>query len=258
MQSEDENIKAEQEAAREFVANLSCILFIDTGKWLHAIGSGTLIQIKGRLFVATAAHVIRGCNPDQIKIGSPIIEHHFFQVFHLGISGGRDEDKADLAWIEIGIPPEYEIENIITETNPFLGNLTIEDPIIVSGFPDRDVKYAEKNAVFTTSASHFGYITGIVENEKWDATFDKKYHILLEYNRQMKIGISEFGEAPPAWGLSGGGIWMNDKKQRKLRLAGIQTSWDGPKEMLHGIKIEYWLEYLFGSHYEFKKSIQII
>jgi hypothetical protein len=258
MQSEDEEIKAEYEAARHFVERLSCILFIDTGKWLHAIGSGTLIQIKSRLFIATAAHVIRDCNPGQIKIGSTLIVHYFFRVLHLGVFGGRDEDKADVAWIEVEIPAEYEIENIINETNPFLEDLTIEDPVIVSGYPDRDVKYSEVNKVFTTSASHFGYITGIVEDAKWDNAFDKKYHILLEYNRQMRLGLTEFTEAPPAWGLSGGGIWMNDKKQRKLRLAGIQISWDGPKEILHGIKIENWMGYLFGSHFEFKNKIQVI
>lgn len=247
MNEESESMQ-QNEQARIYAESHSCVIFSDIDGWLEQIGSGTIVSLFGKYFVATAAHVISQSNRDQLAIGSILLNHQFFKIINMAFVGGREDEKEDLAWIEVEFPNCIESTKPIDQSNLYQGDILISDTLMISGFPNDEVKKIRKDQINTTNLTHFGYMTGIIENTRWESEYVEDYHILMDYDREMWISPTEKRPAPTAWGLSGGGIWYNDKSHRSLRLAGIQNSWDGPMEKISGIKISEWLAFLVQSY----------
>lgn len=222
----------------------SCIIFSEASGWLTPIGSGTIVVVSNKFFVCTASHVIRQSNQSQLKIGSQLLDHDFFSIKSLKTLGGGDEEKEDLAWIEIEPPSGITLNNVADDSKFYSGPVVSQDDYVISGFPSALVKERKTEDVNLTNLQHFAYITGTTNDVSWGNEYDNDYHIVLEYLKQMyKVG-GETTHAPTAWGISGGGIWFIDRERKMLRLAGVQTGWDGPNERIYGIKISAWLTFL--------------
>src|SRR4051812_43841015 len=83
---------------------VSILTWSDRSQQPEAIASGTCVQIAERYFLATAAHAIKGVNPEHFFIAAGN-EHRMVQersrIVGVGFVGGEDDDPLDVGWLEV-------------------------------------------------------------------------------------------------------------------------------------------------------------
>jgi hypothetical protein len=163
----------DKEAIKKILEPQTCSIFSLISGRYEFLGSGSVVQVERVLYVCTAAHVIFHSNPQQIRIGSVLIRPQVFKIKGLRHIGGRDEDKEDLAWIEIEPPDGIVLNNIAKETDFRIELGKVSDDYIISGFPEELVEELTIGKLERTTLRHFAYITGLRPVEDWSNIYDK-------------------------------------------------------------------------------------
>ena len=241
-------------AIQDYLQKRTCVIFTKIDGKVDALGSGTILKIGEKYFVSTAAHVINQSNPSQIRIGSELVNNQYFKITDYRYIGGGEEEKEDLAWFEVEPPNDGQLTNIIFDSEFHTETKYYEDVYLISGYPECLIPARTSQNPHTLQIAHFFYQTRLVDPEKWTREFDKDYNLLLEYKKEMVLPDNSLTRIPYAKGISGGGIWYYDQNTRKIRLTGIQIGWDGENEIIYGIQIKHWLQYLHATKPEEKNG----
>jgi hypothetical protein len=204
----------------------------------ECLGSGVFVNLSGRHFIATAAHVI--------KDDPRILNDHFYLQ-----NGCLDSDKPtrmlqkrahpvlDIGFLEIADQPRAEMTQ---------GQLHLEIPLpgstmFVIGHPVCRIERDAKRREFIVNRSAFGTNAIDLQNDYWKLAYPVE-GVCVE-NGAWKYG-EKFPETPH--GFSGGGCFGISKTERagleviEYKLLGIQYSWDDVGRWVKVVPIEHWLD----------------
>ena len=248
------------------------------------IGTCIAIKLGERYFLASAAHVIQNADNLQVLIRDQV-------TLSISDSIARHYDTGlDLGLIEI--PPsdshcfEFLSQNVL--------GTTISDeqeiPVMVMGFPSQfcqPLKEIDLTTELTTRIIGCGTLTFntvLLHKSEWpkEGLPDENgnYRPLIE-SRDILIDYHPKSEVKPftpktagtnnpsveclsldPHGISGGGIWFSQMAQKPTgvqfpdaRLIGLQLGWHREKNLLRGIRIEAWLDFVRENYPDLKNVI---
>ncbi|HDY64797.1 MAG TPA: serine protease [Phycisphaerae bacterium] len=241
----------------------------------ESVGSGVLIKLGQKYFIATAAHVI----PEKHSIEivpvpgkSPI---HRFQL------RGACE-KNDVGFLELLPGDENNLrDEAFTECACMAStiDLTSEYDVLVVGYPV-DYHFETQSQETICDASTFRTI--IIPQKKWpklteidpERPINKNTDIFLDYDplngvigfptNESSLDLVHHPDSTPPKpeGMSGGGIWSYSGKTLKNSgiwspgsyLLGIETSFFSKKKLMRGVRISAWCD-LIRSHYPKEETV---
>lgn len=217
-------------------------------------GSGVLIKIADRIFVLSAAHVIRA----DIDINLGIIPHQS----RFSILNKWSNDETDVGFLELS-PTEVQLR-LSEYSAPYPVGMKKAQPIpskrttlALCGFPSGEASHTSRGREIPAT-----YITvALLAFEQWpedlQSRFDPKKTFVIPYgekwggpfvdgNKQPREPISPFG-------MSGCGLWYYDPSTENAdkpiyALVGIQHSYNRRHQVLVGTLIDQLIDKL-SQHY---------
>jgi hypothetical protein len=181
-------------------------LYRFNGTYPAPCGSSVLLMVKGKKFLVTAAHVLEGTCPGEIKLGfgdkfiTPFCDWYFL-----------DNKKLDLAVMEIN----GELEKSLSAIYDFydLGSINPDHEISMDqifftfGYPATLTKFTSKLKKLEVGA--LAYSTELQKIETClDLGFHPNTHLVLVLKKKISSSITHNRISPPyQHGMSGSGIW---------------------------------------------------
>lgn len=234
-------------APHTFKYSIAIMQYYSTGK--NYVGSGTLIKIGPRFFIATAGHNLAGV-PDECLYyvySKEMVDEQLPFIRRKPLANEREPDP-DVGYIEI--PSETAISMNekeflpLNRIRPFIAAWPTR--VFLTGFPAEMVPFesALKNK-FNLSA--IGYLTEIKMVSK---SHDKSKDIYIDYELTSVFVEKQLGmDMPKPYGLSGGGLWVlpiNDRTElwrpSDTTLIGIERSWLKDSSCVRCTQIQHWLK----------------
>lgn len=215
------------------------------------VGSGTLIQIASRLFIATAGHNLAG-GPDNClyMAYSKGMVYEQLPFIRRRPSENEREPDPDVGYLEISSETAVSMKEKeflpLNRIRPFIA--TWPTRVFLTGFPAEmvPVESALKNK-FNLSA--IGYLTEIRMDSKLPDQHDESMDIFIDYELNSVFVEKQLGMVmPKPPGLSGGGLWALPINHRSelwrpsdTTLIGIERSWRKDLSCVCCTQIQHWL-----------------
>jgi hypothetical protein len=227
-----------------------------------ANGSGTLIQILGRVFICTAGHVIPSNPTGRIW---PLLRQirHEGDGFPAYASFGR-HPELDVGYLEIH--PDAIEKYFGGDTFTTIDHIAVrgsgrpQHSVLVVGAPaaHREIT-RDSRTEMTYKANVMTYWTVPLSVSEWPVVPvvnrppDESVDIFLNYPKDEAISADGRGpvDLPNPEGVSGGGIWDQEFNAGRvwdpsaIKLVGIQVAWNEQERYLRGIQIRHWLRLLY-------------
>lgn len=235
------------------------VLYSDSEK-LEQIGSGVLIDVKGKAFLLTAAHVTdwmgKGslCIPIDNRIEE--ITGHFASI---SVPSGltRQADKLDMAYFSLDDNIAARLKDsfsILSRKEYWLtDNLMEGDVYTFTGYPLSKAKNSSTNQY---TSEIFSYTGEAAINRKYETLkFDPDSNILINF-RLKKATDPSSGEKrrpPHPNGISGGAIFRWSKHQPnpiERTLVGIGHTYLSKHNCLVGTKLQQFIGFIAANHNE--------
>jgi hypothetical protein len=231
------------------------------------LGSGTCIRLGNQLFVATAAHVLKGCTVTDLRV---VVKgdngRTYLKVKKLGFQGGESDDLTDVGWLEV--EPEEQVWALLPERLLLTEQRPPKCVAIVVGVPlhrassEQRVEFSRPFLDIKTqwNLQHLGWATNIVDRADWpkdiSRIYSEDYHYLLEYSGVTDLETGDRLGLIDPHGMSGGGIWMLPIEAAesplwipdKAVLAGIQTGFIANSHVLCGNRLKHWARLMLQDH----------
>jgi hypothetical protein len=250
----------------------SSVTLLDTNPKKHELSSGTLIEVNGRVFVATARH----CIP-------------FSPQGRLWILPDRPKKSAEgmLGFITSGKHPEYDVGFLELTPESFQDYLPNKSCHSLSsirllgcgrenrlctlvGSPEQFVKYGKVNGESSFAARVMSFSTFVRQPDNWpvpptnDRPFDAAVDVVLDYPEDgtQRLDTGEPIQLKSPDGFSGGGLWDQGFEQGELwstdsvGLFAIQSTWHESERYVRAIQIVHWLNLLRSHISELKDVIE--
>lgn len=233
-------------AMRDHLHHRSVALLLeDEAGQVTEVGSGTLIEIGGRCFVATVAHNFDNRQMRQVGVCPYGDVGHYSHLTPKNIAWGRRDDS-DLGWIELH-------PNSATSMQPWGSVFVPLDRIRVAPMgKDQPMYLLGQPSEFIKSLTIQGKpVVGLralpifVPTVDVQAGGDPARDIYLMYPERLPTTHGTM-ELPRAFGLSGSGIWAVNPRSDGFwspdmaQLVAIQRSWR-EWEWLRGTYVSEWL-----------------
>ncbi|MFC4687964.1 hypothetical protein ACFO4P_13545 [Epilithonimonas pallida] len=236
--------------------NSTCHFLIIKNAIPEPHGTGVFVQIFGKHFLFTAAHVAEDLQTS-ISIGidskNALTLGGVWLINELGKNQKREDDKIDIAILEL----DKESIEKVTGKYSFLNEnqLGINHEIVplpyytAIGFAATQNKFNKhKNQLRSTP---FIYNTIPAEKKIYtDMTFDESLNILVKYSKKNVIDNATKAKVtgPNAYGMSGGGLWfiptqlIADNENVDKKLVSILTEWSSKKNIWVSTRIDVFTE----------------
>lgn len=254
------------EKARKFTY---CLIIDD-----KTIGTAISIKLGEHYFLATASHVIENAN--DIKL----ITHNQIANCVTDILAKHCDSRNDLSLLEISSSDSEYFDDFLSFDCLYITNEDEKlNPALVVGYPCKfcntvkEVVLSKNSIVKLTRCDSVSFHTNTLPCSKWPCdglpNEDGNYKqlvigrdILLDFRPKPEIKpftSQTAGTANPAikcsplnpHGMSGGGIWLPQSTEGKEKitysktcLIGIQLSWYPDRNLLRGIRIGAWLDFV--------------
>jgi hypothetical protein len=213
------------------------------------IGSATCIQIAGRNFLATAAHVILPYPDEQLLIVHQGVGP--LPIMNRGTRGGSTNDTDDVAWLEVSADTAARIEKTFIPLSHLHISLTHDPELwtLMYGFPSKLIdktKLAQQELGVTPLA----YSTGTIAPENWPSDCDPSSDVVLNYpDKNNRLENGREYQLPDPHGMSGGGFWFVTPKTGSIwhpeaHLFGIDRAWWPHRRFARGTQVRRWLNVL--------------
>lgn len=233
-------------AAGRYVAkHFTCFIAKNHGK-PRLLGSGTLIRVEQRVYVATAKHLFEGLGP------SDLIAVYWNEKDHRAGVGRSEIVEAqgdlDLAALPLDIQdPDVGLSLDALGTARTSGH---NELFVISGIPTQS--FACDEASRTVVAGHWSLGLVALPQQSWPApgALNLDRHILFNYTKAFALdGNGKPMQAIDPPGLSGGGVWevpISDEGiwlPEQARLVAVQSSVETKKwRFLCATRIRHWVE----------------
>jgi hypothetical protein len=228
---------------------------------LEQIATSVALQLGDRVFLLTAAHVTDQRNDGLLHIPtSSGIEEVLgtFVSLELPRTGQREDDKVDVAYIELELELGLKLTKKVTPLNRknlSLFDLYLEgDLYTFAGFPWRKTKITKDNTASTTLTTYSGEA---VSEKRYKALgYSPAYHTVIKFRRKKSVSISSGvrNTAPLPHGISGGGVfsWQKDLAQAprepELRCTAVGHTYKAREHLLIGTRLCVYLAMIEQSH----------
>ncbi len=207
----------------------------ETGE--DCIGSGVLVNIRGRHFIATAKHVMER-NPRVIHRDFYLLNNRCGTDNPIRILKSGKHPVLDVGFLEIAVPPSSEItQDQICFQTPLKAGC-----VHVIGHPVCTIQRIEKRHEFIINRCSFGSVVSEVAKDYWK--LDYPVDGVRPDNGMWVNGHPMLD----VLGFSGGGCFGISKTVRaeleviEYKLLGIQYSWHKRERWVKVIPIEHWFE----------------
>ncbi|HQZ65733.1 MAG TPA: hypothetical protein PLY87_11680 [Planctomycetaceae bacterium] len=282
------------DGAGEFLRKHSVLFHYEKGG-ARQTASGSLVEIGGKLFVATARHTIPNGTQMLEFVGANVT---YIEASEEKVPGKRDwKGRADIKVLKGGRHERLDVGFI--EIDPFALNVLKHESISLSsvsvgaqqygrtafvfGYPfelERIGKLSETERIL--HAMSLTYSNPVLAPEEWpevpsdDRQPEEHIDCLMRYSRDDQFkSIVPIGRnrnyhsvqlpelLPAVFGMSGGGFWQRwtpiADSQLWLacdyKLFAIQSSWSERGQYIRGIQIRHWLDLVSESYPELKPLI---
>lgn len=235
-----------QQAVWQYLVAIVGIMSPDEGS---VEGTGTIIELGGRVLLVTAEHVI-----SQIEAKG-----------YLGVAFSNGNNKAytcapgpfikhppiDVAFVCIP-RPELPASDRLVCPERLIGRSSTgveKDLLFIDGFPGNDSKFWQLLKGIRSKTFTFAAYAGV---SKW-AAFDPAIHFAIRFEPNHCIGIDgKSADMPiPPDGLSGTAVWNMRRKEvgpnwtpEDGRVVGIVQRWDPDGQCLIATRIEHILPFV--------------
>lgn len=222
---------------------------------LGSQGSGTCINIGGRFFIATAAHVIKGYPKKHYMV---VTAETSCDVLRL-IGGGFRSDEFDVGWLELHPRAAAASGRHFLDLQRLAPFRTGEnDALVVFGAPMAEQTQGTHQGLprFTATAMmrEVGYLSA-------ETVAQDPHRPELYLDWRDPHGTPDTPDYPAPYGVSGGGVWALNPADRWLpsciQLVGIEFSQrnGGGHRFLVGQQMQVWLEMVAEDIPELSESI---
>ena len=253
-------------AVQPYIADRSVAIICQSAGTPKDLGSGTLVQIGDKTFIATAGHVIEGyALPDLVILPFKGKDRHRFAPLSMGACQG-----SDVAWIEV-IParaldsPPWQAATL---NSIQCGVDHIWDVVAFHGFP-RELLRLSSGTVRPHLLAQLYFAGGTVATADWpnniDPPLDPRKDLVVDYTLTGRVPGDPLGRTvPDPYGVSGAGIWSFGSHVPGLwspacaRLIGIDRSWVSGKRLLFATQMQYWLDCLANSYPDLQALIDAL
>ena len=234
---------------RDYISQYRCPIIKhktdEEGEFGELLGSGSFIELHGRVFILTNYHVSKQSEADSLAFMMKGSDN----IFKLSKESVFLDYPFDLSLILIN---SQIWENRPPETNciPIEKFLDIEDPLehelfAFTGFPGASSKFLHEKLYI----KGFCYTARIISLPT-DERVDPDYHIGLEWNPEKATSVDMVKEVLPSpKGMSGSTLWNTrfveslhkgiEWSPSQADVSGIIWGWPSNKNLLISTKVKY-------------------
>lgn len=240
---------------KHFTSDRACAVIGGSRSFKSAIGSAVCIEIAGRYFLATAAHVIEAFADDDILLLPRGESNHPGMSFIRRSHPRNKHYRYDIAWMEIEYPEWLKsgLRALTLEQTACNRRHSRHQPILFAqGFPSREV--------IITSVNTFSPLSMCLASTSVDAGQGAN-GVAIEYPPQDPADVGL--ELVHPEGFSGGGMWTWNPlsiwphiNAEAEKLVGIIVEYDPVAKHLVSIGMEYWFELVAQDNPELLDHIQ--
>lgn len=247
----------------------NCIALLDTDNGYEP-GTGTLISIGPRLFIATAAHVIP-LNPNG-RLFATSGKWKNPEKGMLEFLRYRRSKECDVGYLELN--PDVACE-FLDKEGCSLGSVADLGPgrsaqqSVLVGVSRSLIKVHERHGWRLLDVGVVGYssnVAGVDELDELDPhpPFEPSSDVILDYRFEdcRRFDTWEKIAPPQPNGMSGGGIWDMGFDRTimwdtgKARLFGIQHSYDPKRGYIRATQIIHWVRLLYEDYDELRELLR--
>lgn len=254
--------------------------FVDTQDRLNRANwklfSGTFVQIKQRLFVATVSHSIDNVDhPSRYVLTTKSGHPHPNSKKIVLKAIAKDNKRPDIGLIELNAEMFREFHGLASISTPRISIAPPEGQLAsLMGTPSETVKiHPLDNEKWGISGTMSGFTTVAVnidecpELKRLATPLDSNVDLLVRYPNSSPDIRDDAGvktDLPKPHGLSGGGLWIHNSQQRDLwlpencQLVGIQSSWFPDAGYVRLTRISHWLDLVYSNYPDLRDSIDNI
>ena len=239
-------------------------------------GTAVALKIGGRHFLATAAHILS--NKHRLSVHLKTEDLRFS-----GFSGREycPDDDPDVGFLEI---PQEDIRRLpwaFLDGKHVVTSFDRNSALLVRvvGFPGEYMRVIKREQIGsndlreTRAIRGFHYLTHLLPRAKCPESTDGDESVLyLDFNpdlpvlsdpsNMIDVVPKETGEmAPPLYGISGGGIWLEQEATEKgiwradTKLLALQSSYHKGDGWIKGTSMVKWLDLVEGCYPDLKQAI---
>lgn len=233
-----------------------------------SFGAGTILRIRARLFVATAAHMILSPLSELLVSGKDASNSTVpLKPISKGVVGGGDDDADDLGWIEVEDDPAIQVVDL-TRLRSSRGGEGRAVTVVVGTPAHRthgETSFAQSPLLevrHTWNVQLLTWATNALPLDRWPNDLPSRIkpesYMLLEYGTVHDVGADGAAKLIEPGGMSGGGIWRLPVEGSgdlvwepgAAELIGIQTSFFRGSSVLCGHRIKAWVSRFVAAHPE--------
>jgi hypothetical protein len=213
-------------AYRAFFLRCTIPLLHENGK-KEIVGTGTLFDYSGQLFMVTAAHIFKRYKIYEIGVPEALDGPNAFTLGQLNAASAPDED-IDIAVLNLHnreICERLRKEwRVLSKENVSLEN-SEQTPYILAGCPDGTAEIVNKHIIAKWFDMYTSPYAGSTDNAR--GVFD----IFLKYPPEIygKFGLTI--SKPKLQGISGASVWQAIQKseglwaaEKEMRVIGVQVA----------------------------------
>jgi hypothetical protein len=220
----------ERKLLTDYLAEVTVPIFYDLDGEAEARGTGTLLDVSGRLLLITAAHVLE--DRDITKFSSPWDRKAGLTSTwgSVGFLTPKSSDAWDVAIVELEYPDTIEAfrKNYRVLTLDRIAMPALGATHILAGYP------AEGTTATADEINQipFAYYTEMMEQHPADAEFpNPAWDLFFRLDRKGELFSGDVHDVPELQGASGCVIWELSEydgplwtPQKALRAVGVQRS----------------------------------
>lgn len=247
---------------QDYVSDRSTAIVLGPMDGRFGIGSSTGIEIADRLFLMTAAHVLQGVTQgEDLQLVPSGFWTQRLKVHSVGLSGDGGAGFPDVAWVEID-RESTQGKNIRFLSLADLGldqSHDAERAFLIQGYPWSEVGQEDLPKLNLLS---LGAITVSRDELGVHPAAGAGRSLCLEYPPHDYQ--SDDFRAPPAHGISGGGVWriphFDDGPvwdPGQARLVAINREWNRKEGLLYATPVRFWLETLAAAKPELRPALEV-
>lgn len=222
------------------------------------LGSGTLVEVAGKWFVATAAHCIPASPTGRLRLHSNQRQHTKGNI--LGFLKHGRHPTCDVGYLELD--PSHA-RSYLTGKRPCpiarlypAGIGAVGSVVSLVGCPKSETSWTQQSShdpVLRIRNNAFATVP--MTQAEWPTDEDQQVHVLLPYPVEgIQAGTGQAVINPAPQGFSGGGVWDHGHphpgvwQPELARLIAIQSSWNEGSRYLRAVQIVHWLSLLFSDY----------